>query len=451
MRVNRFPGPGIRPILALVVFTLSAPAVRAQDSNYWTLQYGPVAELLGGVVVGSSRDLSATYYNPGALALAKDPSLLASVESFEVVSMQAQATPPVLDFHDLRLRPAPTLFAFALPRSRTGSHTLAVSALTRQNLDLRLDNWLVVPSRQAGAEALLDQSLTESWFGLTWAHPAGNEVGLGLTTYVAYRGQRSRREVSGEAAATGGAALLVEDYDYSNYRLLWKVGVGTRRGSWDLGLTATTPGVRLFGSGTASYTRSAVGADLGGGSGVEVNVQHQEDLESRYDSPWSVAGGAAFHSGRSTIHATAEWFAAVDAFDALDTAPFAADPAGQSLSKRLRQQARSVTNFGLGYQHRSSERFSYYGALTTDFTFADKNDSGGHSISTWDIYHVAAGTSLMVGSVKLTLGAAYAFGSDPRTVSAIQVPPGGRPTVGPVLLDVKYNELKFLLGFDFGR
>jgi len=46
----------------------------ARTRSNWTLQYGPVAELLGGVVVGTTRDLSATYYNPGAPALAKDPS-----------------------------------------------------------------------------------------------------------------------------------------------------------------------------------------------------------------------------------------------------------------------------------------------------------------------------------------------------------------------------------------
>src|SRR5678815_2334856 len=184
----------------------------AQDSQYWTLQYGPVAELLGGTVVGSSRDLSATFYNPGALALTKDPSLLASVESFEATSLKAVGQPPTLAFSDVNVRPSPTLFAFALPRSLTGSHTFAISSLTRQDLDLRVDNWQVAPSRQGGAESLFDQSLTENWFGLSWAHPVGRQYGVGLTTYVVYRGQRTRREINGQAALSptdGGAALFL--------------------------------------------------------------------------------------------------------------------------------------------------------------------------------------------------------------------------------------------------
>jgi hypothetical protein len=61
-------------VASLTVAGLAGPAA-AQDANYWTIQYGPVAQLLGGQVVGSTRDLSATYYNPGGLALAKQKGL----------------------------------------------------------------------------------------------------------------------------------------------------------------------------------------------------------------------------------------------------------------------------------------------------------------------------------------------------------------------------------------
>jgi hypothetical protein len=440
--------------LSVALFCSLPLVAGAQDSQYWTLQYGPVAELLGGVVVGSSRDLSATYYNPGALALTKDPSLLASVESFEATRIKATPTPPVLDFENTSVRPSPTLFAFAFPRSWTGSHTLALSGLTRQDFDVRVDNWQVGPSPRAGGESLFDQNLNENWFGLSWAHTAGERFGVGLTTYVAYRGQRTRKETSGEAALSdsqGAAALLVEDFDYSNYRLLWKAGVSTQRESWDLGLTVTTSSVALFGSGSASYTRSTVGANLGAGPVVDVNVQHSADLQSHYQSPWSVAGGGAYRTGPNTFHATVEWFGKVPGFDVLDTGPFVSDPAAASLLKRLHQEAKSVVNFGFGFQHKVSERFAYYGAFTTDYTFNEQSDAGTNSLSTWNIYHVTAGTSLTVGSVKVTMGGAYAFGSDDRSISTLLVPPGGVPVLTPVPFDVKYSRIRVLVGFDFGR
>lgn len=441
----------LRAGLALLA-ALAPAAVQAQDSQYWNQQYGPVAELLGGVVVGSSRDLSATFYNPGALALQKSPSLVASVDSFEAMRIRAEAEAPVIDFKNTSFRPSPSLFALALPRSLTGRHTLAISALTRQDFDLRLDNWQA-PSRQSVGELLFDQSLTENWFGVSWAHPLGDTLGLGVTSYVAYRGQRTRREISGASAVgtTPGAVLLVDDFSYSNYRALWKAGLASQRESWDLGLTVTTPSVGLFGSGQASYVRSAVGGGLGGETGASVSGQHEEDLASSYKSPWSVAVGAARRSGANTFHAALEWFGAVGAYDVLDSAAFAGEAAAQPLVKRLRQQAKSVVNAGFGFERRVSERFSYYGAVTTDFTFADTEDSGDNALSTWNIYHATAGASLLVGAAKLTMGLAYAFGGDDRLLPIVELPPGGPPALGATPLDVGYSRLRVLVGFDFGR
>jgi hypothetical protein len=453
--LKRFPMSSRRRVGALLtaLLGLCAPGARAQDAHYWTLQYGPVAELLGGVVVGSSRDLSASFYNPGALAMTDDTSVLASVQSFEATRIKASA-PPDTEFSATSVKPSPTLFAFAFPRSLTGSHTVAISGLTRQDLDVRFDNWTVAPSGGAGAESVFDQDVGENWFGLSWAHGAGERFGVGLTTYVVYRGQRTRSEVLGQAALSstqGAAALLMEDFRFSNYRLLWKAGISTQRESWDLGLSVTTASVGLFGSGSASYVRSAVGADLGSGPTVSVAVQHQEDLSSSYRSPWSVAAGGAHRRGQNSFHATVEWFASVSGYDVIDPSPFASDPAAARLVQRLHQEAKSVLNFGVGYQREASRRFSYYGAFTTDFTYADQDDPRGSALATWNIYHASAGASLMVGSVKLTMGAAYSFGNDERTVSMVELPPGGPPVLIAAPVDTRYRRVRMLVGFDFGR
>jgi hypothetical protein len=102
-------------------------------------------------------------------------------------------------------------------------------------------------------------------------------------------------------------------------------------------------------------------------------------------------GGRCLSEGPEHFHATVEWFGSVPGYDVLDPSPFASNPAAASLLKRLHQQAKSVVNFGLGFQHKVSERFSYYGAFTTDNTFNEKDDSGANSLSTWDIYHATAG------------------------------------------------------------
>jgi hypothetical protein len=81
-----FPSEGSgRRVVALAVLILLAHARpgRAQDTHYWSIQYGPVGQLVGGQLIGGVNDLSATYYNPGALVLRNESSYLLSTESFQ--------------------------------------------------------------------------------------------------------------------------------------------------------------------------------------------------------------------------------------------------------------------------------------------------------------------------------------------------------------------------------
>ena len=62
-------------LLILLIVTLSLKG-NAQDTHYWTHQYGTRSTLLGGLVIGSVLDLSGTFYNPGGLSLIDDPETI---------------------------------------------------------------------------------------------------------------------------------------------------------------------------------------------------------------------------------------------------------------------------------------------------------------------------------------------------------------------------------------
>src|SRR5512145_990276 len=77
--------------LLVLVGTLGLPvATWAQEGHYWSQQYGTRAELLGGAVVGSVMDLSSSYYNPAALALMPDPSVLLSGQALQDISFSVE-------------------------------------------------------------------------------------------------------------------------------------------------------------------------------------------------------------------------------------------------------------------------------------------------------------------------------------------------------------------------
>ena len=117
---KRSPTPGrVALILGLLMPPLAiATAASAQDSQYWSIQYGPVGQLVGGQLIGGVPDLSATFYNPGALSLRNESSYLLSTESvqWEAVSTEAQPGLEVLDTSSSRFGAAPSLLAGVLPR-----------------------------------------------------------------------------------------------------------------------------------------------------------------------------------------------------------------------------------------------------------------------------------------------------------------------------------------------
>ncbi len=85
---------GYKSLLIIIFFTVSF--INAQDSHYWTNQYGTEASLLGGLVVGSKHDLSSTFYNPGTLALTTDQVLTISTDAYQITQVNITSKSPAV-------------------------------------------------------------------------------------------------------------------------------------------------------------------------------------------------------------------------------------------------------------------------------------------------------------------------------------------------------------------
>jgi hypothetical protein len=455
-------------LAGLVAVALAVPAA-AQDSQYWDIQYGPVGQLLGGQVVGSTRDLSASYYNPGGLALGEDPDFLLSVQAFQ---KQTLTSTPVaggafLDVSDTEWGTFPGFVAFAFPESWLGEKTrLAFSILTRQKAVLRIDQRFAGIAAgsggQFGLETLSDQRMSETWGGLTLSRRIGEHWGLGATFYGVYRGQRSRLEQNLQLSYPSGdglSALAVNDFDYSHWRVLGKVGLAWEGDALRLGATLTTPSAGLFGSGNVGVTRSATGADLDGDGRPDSLLLNglAEDVDSTYKSSWTVAGGGAWRRGSLQLHLSAEYFAPVSQFTVLQGPSLT--PSGDPVA--LTQALDSVLNAGIGGEYwlngvsadagHKTGGTVLYGAFATDFSASPEIVAGEASASNRNHYHVTAGSAFSIGTSRFSLGLSYAFGKNRGNLAL-----GGLPPEIPVLserreVDVKFSRLVFVLGYAFGR
>jgi hypothetical protein len=427
----------------------------AQDTHYWAIQYGPVGQLVGGQLIGGVSDLSATYYNPGALALENESSYLLSTESvqWESVGTDSSAGIQVLDTSSSRFGAAPSLLAGVLPRWFGQRTRLAWSFLTRQQFDVRLGQRLtdpLGPGVRSAAESYFDQDAVEDWGGLTFSRQLSDSVGIGLTWYGVYRGQRSRKELSLQSVAPDGSSLAasgVSDFEYTHYRTLAKLGLAWRNRDWKAGLSITTPSLGVFGSGKAAYTLSLTGTDKDRDGRPDPPVlvtDTQDGLDSQYRSSWAVGAGVSRRFGGTTLYASAEWYAAVSRFAVIEV-PTSAPEAGG-----LTQALASVLNAGVGVEHVLSGGVSVYGAFNTDSSAATGSPSENVTISDWDIYHVSGGLAFRFRDNRFTLGASWARGHKQRPLDS-PIPPDALPGTG-IGQDVaiRYSKVTILFGFVFG-
>jgi len=447
--------------IAVGIVLAASPAI-AQDTQNWTRTYGPVSTLLGGVVVGSVSDLSATFYNPGALSLAEDPRFTLSLDSLEASHITSpDGAGPGIALETGRLATAPSFFAGdATPRWMKGGH-LGYAFLTRSDLDVRVEARRTIappaaadaPANVAAASAsvVLESRLTEVWGGVTWSHRLSERVGVGVSQFVAIRNQTQRFEAVATSVATGserGATAIVdESFEYWHVRTLWKLGVAYHGSRFRAGLALTTPGVALTGNGRAAVTRSSVGP----GSG-ELTASAQPRLPAAYRNPWSVAVGASYRVRGTTVHAATEWFSAVGSYEVVSGAPTTSYPSGTVRTPRLTTALASVVAYGAGVQQALGRGVVVYASATKDPSSLDRSVVTNLSVSSWDIVSLQAGATVPIGRVDWAFGLGYAIGRDtvPPIASLDQVTPITALDPGPHPVEVRYSSLRLLFGLTFG-
>lgn len=413
-------------LLSLIVAgatLVAATPGSAQDAHYWTLQYGPRSSLLGGAVIGSVDDVSATYYNPGAIALASDLAFAVSTDVFEYSAITLEdGGGNGVDLGTAKTGLRPSLVAGTISRDLFGGGgILAYSALTRSRGTQDLAGVVLLTAEDLPPDAGLDDAIggveftgrfNDFWGGLTYSHGLGEHVGLGLTWYGAVRSQNS--DLNSTAALVGDDGSGVSEIDnsggeYTAFRTLFKIGASFKAGSVTGGATVTTPSIHISGGGELSILRSTIGADT-----TALLAGVQTGLPAEYRSPLSVGGGVAWSIGAARLHGSLEWFDSVDPYVVIQgTEIQAQEPETESTVLDAVQEQASVTNWGLGLEYDLNEKFTgYVSFFTDDSNLEDDIEGAALSILPIDIKTVTVGTDFVLRSARITLGVGYGWGSE---------------------------------------
>jgi hypothetical protein len=405
------------------------------------------------VVVGSLLDLSNSYYNPGALPLLEDASLLLGTSAFELLSLSVTGdTHPQRKLDTVTLRPLSSFVAAPI------GDALAISYLNRYSANYTLNSREVtdtgnVPGFPSDGvlvgEVLYQQNLTDSWGGLTWSKKVRENVGFGLTTYGSLRTQSLRSQGFAEAVApTGEAASIgrLTDYSYYNVGLVWKAGLAVDNSPLTWGVSLTTPTLSLFGSGKVFGTRSALGIDFTGDGVPDPNLVaiDADGINATYHSPLSISAGAEYVFGKTSLFVTAEWFNAVGTYQVLDLPAFIVSTGGDTLFINSNTSAAAVFNGGVGAEYSVNEDFKFYGSLITDFSAATDSPDDLFTNSTWNLYHASLGSKFRVSKVSLILGFGFAFGNKNFNYPPTEDLPEPQPGKS------RYRSVKLIVGIQTG-
>ena len=404
----------------------------AQDTQYWNIQYGTRSTLLGGAVIGSVSDLSATFYNPGALGLSRASGLILSTGVYEGNSLALDGSGvQKRQISSFGFNVAPSLVAGRLPADSGAADRLAYSLLTRQRANLNLQ-WRFVGAQETipgvrgsgsvSQEASVLQDLSEIWAGFTWSRSLSKVVGIGVTTYFAFRSQEKGVSLSANALtdSAGVAGLSYENhFDYYNVRVLWKAGLAADLSPLSLGLTVTTPSINLFGSGSAYVNTHSSGVDVNGDRIPDpfFVADYQEKLSSVFRSSWAVGIGASYQLNQFRLDVTAEWYAAMRNVNVLEPGPFTGQSTGAQYQNKLSAALDPVLDFGVGIEYDAGEHTSWYASVITDKSGLNTGSGSNFAVSTIDYINVTGGGIFSIGNSKITLGLGYAFGNSPISLS----------------------------------
>ena len=450
-----------RPSALLLIAAAACCAVLprpacAQDTQYWTSTYGTKGQLLGGVLLGSPQDISAVYYNPGGFALIEKVEAVfsGSAYRYSVISDQ-NGLGSGRTLSSSSLSSVPSMFAGELPFSFLKGGRLGYVVLGRQYFDGRAQergltpgSALTVPDlRFFSGNVWVEESLNDTWGGLSWAHPLGPHVGAGVTQFVDVRSHRGRFAVQAQAIDSSGAAAALQasrDFDYQYWGLLWKFGISFQYPSWSMGFTLTTPSVKVFGSGSAGRDMNLVDEGVATPPATTVATDFQEGVASTYHNPLSIGAGGSYQMGHTRLHVAVEWFDGVAAYHVLATESFTAQSSGAVLTNDVIQMSDAVVNVGVGIEHHFNPKLAFYGAFRTDHSPLPDSSAANTTVSHWDLTHVSGGAAFTVGRLDLVVGSDVAWGGGkPQGLMAGLI--GGGPEVPPDA-KIKYFSATVMFG-----
>ncbi len=396
------------------------------NSHYWSHQYGSRGLLLNGSVIASVNDETAIFYNPGSMALTEDFGLSLSLvtPTFSVLrttDFLGEGT----SFTDKGLGLAPGLVAAMFKPFGTDKVTMGITTFKRFKSEVNVEDRLVNEIQGNADQIFLgdvdfNRRLSETWLGLGFSFRLHNNLAIGFTQFLTWRGEKVSLNFRKEILNKDNPANLIAgwrsnfEYGYSaNGGSLTKFGICWQPMNIKFGATLTTRtyGLALKGADYA-FEEQKVFVD---NTSTAASNDRSVDLND-YQTPWSVGFGVEIPVGGSKLSFSAEYFTQVEKYDLIDDTDDPLDGLSsepETTTIVIGQANEKVLNVGIGIERSWKERYTWFYGFRTDFSprsLFDLGEGVTFLASTPNIYHISTGGAYAYRKSQFSLGIDYGFG-----------------------------------------
>lgn len=462
-------------LAAALLFSV-ATGLSAQDTHYWTHQYGARSGLMGGAVVAGCDDTGAGYYNPGRLGFISNPQLSATADLYQLdVLSIPDGAGQGNNINSTQVRIVPLLASGIFLFEGAPRHAFGFNIISRQywsasgSARRKARENVIADTRSPGDEDYrgqlnLDISLQEHWAGLSYACRFHRYLSFGVTHFGCVRledvGFQITTRAVGAPATLYGADNII-NLNYYNVRTLWKLGMAFDIGWLKAGFTLTTPSISLFGSGTVAGNNTIIDLDTDGDNNGESFAidDRQENLSAQFRSPLSLAWGIEYTAPTYTrMSLTVEWFLPVGEYAVMrpnSNNAVVGIPADFDSRKvfQVLDQRRGALNVASAIQQKFTESISGILSFRTDFTVNQEIDTEGFKIGStgWNLYHVATGLVFQTGRSEFSAGIQFSIGGGKfaQPVSFNNVSEQRGLVGGTDKVDQSYFSMALIVGYTY--
>ena len=459
------------------IFLVSQPSkIRAQESNYSNYEVGSLATMLAGSVTAGIDNISAIYYNPGALSLIESSSVSLETATIFGGSLRIDnGAGEGINIQSSFLDVIPSLIGGIVKSKKAKNWSFGYAAITVNSsfieFNVRNTMFTNVISSLPGEELYegiydYNNKIRENWIGGAASTRINEKFSLGMSMFGVYFSQnynlRQSAYVSDVVADTIALNLSHNDFQrdlrFRSAGLILKLGGVYKFEESQLGLTITTPTLNLdiLAHGDVSQTTSIFVP--GGGVPPKSFNLYGGNLTTYHRTPWIFSLGYKKDFYRAVWNFSLSYYSKVNEYVMVETGPqIFAQPELTKPSLKVYDMAHQTVNLAVGMRKDLREGLSLLAGFKTDFNYSSNEflDSQRFipKMSYWDLYHFTGGVIWYTAKAHLTLGADYAFGVSSGDLQQVNLsdPTEAGLLFGEKTTDTKtfHNQVTIVLGFSY--